>query len=145
MNNYVKFGSLCAVVVGTLAWLAVGGIQETQSYFKTLEEIEKMDNAAKSRKLRIGGFIEAGSIKRNGQEVSFVLTQNERKLNVIYTGSDALPDTFKDGAEALADGKLSPDGVLHANKLSAKCASKYEVKPGGKYQRVDPATLVNKS
>jgi cytochrome c-type biogenesis protein CcmE len=145
MNNYVKFGSLCAVVVGTLAWLAVGGIQETQSYFKTLEEIEKMDTAAKSRKLRIGGFIEAGSIKRNGQEVSFVLTQNERKLNVIYTGSDALPDTFKDGAEALADGKLSADGVLHANKLSAKCASKYEVKPGGKYQRVDPATLVNKS
>ena len=97
------------------------------------------------KKLRIGGFIAAGSIERSGQEVRFVLTQNERKLHVVYTGSDPLPDTFKDGAEALADGKLSSDGVLHAEKLSAKCASKYEVKPGGKYQRVDPAKLVNKS
>ena len=145
MNNYVKFGSLCAVVVGTLTWLAVSGIQETQSYFKTLEEIEKMDNASKTKKLRIGGHVAAGSIKRNGQEVTFVLTQNERKLQVIYSGNEPLPDTFKDGAEALADGKLTPDGVLHANKLSAKCASKYEVKPGGQYQRVDPAKLINKS
>lgn len=145
MNNYVKFGGLCAIVIGTLTWLAVGGIQETQSYFKTLEEIEKMDNAAKTKKLRIGGHVAAGSIQRNGQEVRFVLTQNERKLQVVYNGSEPLPDTFKDGAEALADGKLGPDGVLHANKLSAKCASKYEVKPGGQYQRVDPAKLINKS
>ena len=49
MNNYVKFGSLVAVVLGTLTWLAVGGIQETQSYFKTLEDIEKMDNTMKAR------------------------------------------------------------------------------------------------
>ena len=64
-----------------------------------------------------------------------------RTVAVTATGGA----TIKTGAEALADGKLSPDGVLHANKLSAKCASKYEVKPGGQYQRVDPAKLINKS
>lgn len=144
-NNYIKFGSLAAIVIGTLTWLAVGGIQETQSYFKTLEEVEKMDAKMKTKRLRIGGFIEPGSIQRVGSEVKFTITQNERKLNVLYTGSDALPDTFKDGAEALAEGKLENDGVLHASTLSAKCASKYEVKPGGNYQRIDPKKLENKS
>jgi len=62
--------------------------------------------------------------------VRFVLTQEKLKLNVVYSGIDPLPDTFKDGAQALADGKLEKDGVFHAAKIQAKCASKYEVKPG---------------
>jgi cytochrome c-type biogenesis protein CcmE len=63
-------------------------------------------------------------------EVRFVLTQENLKLNVAYTGIDPLPDTFRDGAQALADGKLDKDGVFRAAKIQAKCASKYEVKPG---------------
>ena len=52
------------------------------------------------------------------------------RLKVAYTGSEPLPDTFKDGAQALADGKLDRDQVFHAAKIQAKCASKYEAKPG---------------
>jgi cytochrome c-type biogenesis protein CcmE len=50
-------------------------------------------------------------------------------LSVVYTGTDPLPDTFKDNAQALADGRLSPDGTFEASKIQAKCASKYEAKP----------------
>jgi cytochrome c-type biogenesis protein CcmE len=55
----------------------------------------------------------------------------KRRLNVIYSGIDPLPDTFKDNApcQALVDGKLGSDNVFHATKLQAKCASKYEAKP----------------
>ena len=35
-----------------------------------------------------------------------------------------------DGAQALADGKMGTDGVFQASKIQAKCASKYEAKPG---------------
>ena len=65
-----------------------------------------------------------------GSRVEFVLVQENTKLKVAYTGTDPLPDTFKDGAQALADGKLGKDGVFQANKIQAKCASKYEAKPG---------------
>ena len=51
------------------------------------------------------------------------------QLKVVYTGDDPLPDTFKDHAQALADGKLGADGVFHANQIQAKCASKYEAAP----------------
>ena len=59
-----------------------------------------------------------------------MLAQDNTKLKVAYTGTDPLPDTFKDGAQALADGKLGKDGVFRATKIQAKCASKYEAKPG---------------
>jgi hypothetical protein len=42
-------------------------------------------------------------------------------LRVVYTGTD-LPDTVRDGAQALADGQVGADGVFRANKLQAKTA-----------------------
>jgi cytochrome c-type biogenesis protein CcmE len=74
--------------------------------------------------------VENGSIQRAGSQVQFVLVQDKLKLKVAYTGTDPLPDTFRDGAQALADGKLDKDGVFRAAKIQAKCASKYEAKPG---------------
>ena len=58
-----------------------------------------------------------------------MLQKDPVRLAVVYTGIDPLPDTFKDNAQALADGKLGQDGVFHASKVQAKCASKYEAKP----------------
>jgi cytochrome c-type biogenesis protein CcmE len=45
-------------------------------------------------------------------------------------GSDPLPDTFKDGAQCLVEGKVQPDGRFVAETVQAKCASKYEAAPG---------------
>jgi len=62
--------------------------------------------------------------------VNFTLVEDKSTLKVAYTGLDPLPDTFKDGAQALADGKLDKDGTFRAARIQAKCASKYEAKPG---------------
>jgi cytochrome c-type biogenesis protein CcmE len=129
MNTYVKFGAVVVVVIGVLAWLAMGGINESKTYYKTISELSAMGDQAHGKRLRVGGDVEQGSILRNGAEVSFVLDQESRKLKVVYSGIDPLPDTFKDGAQALADGKLGPDGTFQASKIQAKCASKYEAKP----------------
>jgi cytochrome c-type biogenesis protein CcmE len=73
--------------------------------------------------------VKPGTIVKNGAQVAFVLHQGATTLNVVYSGSDPLPDTFKDNAQALADGHLGSDGVFQATKIQAKCASKYESKP----------------
>ena len=129
MNTYVKFGAVVVVVIGVLGWLAMGGISESKTYYKTISELGAMGDQAHGKRLRVGGDVEQGSIMRNGGEVSFVLHQEALKLKVVYNGIDPLPDTFKDGAQALADGKLGPDGTFQASKIQAKCASKYEAKP----------------
>jgi cytochrome c-type biogenesis protein CcmE len=136
MKTYAKFAIVVTIIVGTLAWLAVGGINETKTYYKEIKEVVALDDAKRYERLRVGGDVETGSIVRNGSEVRFVLTQNELKLPVVYTGTDPLPDTFRDGSQALADGKMRPDGVFQANKIQAKCASKYEGKP--QYKQAAP-------
>jgi cytochrome c-type biogenesis protein CcmE len=131
MKKYGKFAALVVVIVGTLVWLAAAGMNETKTYYKTIAELAEMGDRAYTTRLRVAGDVEPGSIVRNGQAVEFMLVQDTaHRLKVIYSGSDPLPDTFRDRAQALADGKMGRDGVFQANKIQAKCASKYEPKPG---------------
>jgi cytochrome c-type biogenesis protein CcmE len=84
-----------------------------------------MGNGAYSKRLRVAGNVQPGSIKRTGTHVQFVLVEQDQLLSVDYTGTEAPPDTFKDDSQALADGSFGHDGVFHAKALQAKCASKY--------------------
>lgn len=130
MNKKLKFGLLIALVLGTLGWLAAGGINQTATYYKTVPELQAMGSDGVDKRIRVGGDVVANSIVRKGAEVHFVIEWEKKTQKVIYTGADPLPDTFKDGSQALADGKLGADGVFRASKIQAKCASKYEAKPG---------------
>jgi cytochrome c-type biogenesis protein CcmE len=130
MKKYGKFAALVVIVLGTLAYLAGSGMSSNQTYYKTISELGQMGDRAYGERIRVGGDVEGGSIQRIGNEVHFVLVQDKTKLKVAYTGSEPLPDTFKDGAQALADGKLGKDQVFRTAKVQAKCASKYEAKPG---------------
>ena len=129
MHTYWKFGILMSLIVGSLVWLAVGGVKDTKSYYKTIPELEKLDKTAQAGRLRVAGDVKPGSIVKSGTDVSFVLHQEGQTLKVVYTGSDPLPDTFRDNAQALAEGHLGDDGIFKASKIQAKCASKYEAKP----------------
>ncbi len=130
MKPYVKFGLLITVIIGTLAWLAAGGINDTKTYYKTVAELKQMGDDAQVKRLRVAGDVAEGSIQRDGHKVSFRLKQEALIVPVVYEGIEPLPDTFRDGAQAVADGKMGRDGVFHATKIQAKCASKYEAKPG---------------
>lgn len=142
MKTYWKFATLVGIIVGTLIWLAAGGINETKTYYKTVAELNQMGSGALGKRLRVAGDVEPGSIVRNGRNVQFVLKQENLRLNVVYSGTDPLPDTFRDGAQALADGKMGPDQTFQASQIQAKCASKYEAKPGGGQK---PAVPLNKA
>ena len=93
-----------------------------------MAELTQLGDEAKQKRLRVGGDIAPNSIVREGANVSFTLAQDTLRMQVVYSGIDPLPDTFRDGAQALADGKLGSDGVFHATKIQAKCA-KYQAKP----------------
>jgi cytochrome c-type biogenesis protein CcmE len=129
MKTYTKFAVIIVAIIGTLVWLAAGGINETKTYYKTVAEVEQMGGEVMGKRLRVAGDVEEGSIVRAGREVRFVLVQEQLKLPVVYDGVEPLPDTFRDGAQALADGRMGEDGTFRANKIQAKCASKYEAKP----------------
>lgn len=130
-NKYVKFGSAIAIILITLSYLAYTGVQESKSYYVTIPEMRAQGEAAYSKRLRVAGNVQAGSIKRQGTTVEFVLLENEHKLNVVYKGTEAPPDTFKDDSQAMVEGSYGRDGVFRAHHLQAKCASKYAPKKDG--------------
>lgn len=129
-SKYLKFGAATAVILVALAYLAYTGVQESKSYYVTIKELRGMGDGAYTKRLRVAGNVEPGSIKRTGTQVEFVLIEQGQKLNVVYTGTEAPPDTFKDDSQALAEGSFGRDGVFHAKGLQAKCASKYAPKQG---------------
>jgi len=130
MHKYAKFGILIAIIVGSIAWVATASIQSSKTYYVTITELNKMGHQASSKRVRVGGDVQENSIVRTGNMVKFNLVQESKVLPVVYEGRDPLPDTFKDGAQALAGGRLDDSGVFHAQEIQAKCASKYAPKPG---------------
>jgi len=133
MKTYWKFGALIVVIVGTLAWLAAGGISESKTYYVTVSELSQMGEKAQGKRLRVAGDVAPGSIIRTGKEVEFTLTQQGRALKCVYTGTSPLPDTFRDSVQAIADGELGPGNVFRASQIQAKCASKYQAAPGARH------------
>ena len=135
MKKQVKFVAIVAAIVVTLTWMGVSGVKESATYYVTLEELMAMDNPG-SKRIRVGGDVADGSIVRSSESVEFTLHQQDESmaaaqvLDVVYTGQDPLPDTFRDKAQALCDGFLRADGKFEATKIQAKCASKYEAEPG---------------
>jgi cytochrome c-type biogenesis protein CcmE len=128
--KYVRFGAVITVIVVALGYLAYTGVQDSKSYYVTIKELNGMGNDAYSKRLRVAGNVQPGSIKRQGTHLEFLLVEQDRTLPVVYNGSEAPPDTFKDNAQALAEGKFGRDGVFRASNIQAKCASKYAPKPG---------------
>jgi len=128
-GKFVKFGAAIAVILAALGYLAYTGVQESKSYYVTIKELRNMGDSAYVKRLRVAGNVQPGSIRRSGTHVNFVLVENDQLLNVIYSGTEPPPDTFKDDAQALAEGSFSRDGTFYAKQIQAKCASKYAPQP----------------
>jgi cytochrome c-type biogenesis protein CcmE len=156
MRKYGKFAVLMAIIVGSLLWIATASVSGAKTYYVTIPELRGMGNQAASKRehVRVGGDVQTNSIVRGSGFVKFNLVQAEPGkdtliLPVVYEGRDPLPDTFKDGAQALARGRIDSAGVFHAQEVQAKCASKYAPKPGvapdGLQKKMAPAASSYKS
>lgn len=144
-KTYLKFGGATLLILFLLGYLAYTGVQDSKSYYVTISELHKMGNGAYTKRLRVAGNVQPGSIKRTGTHVEFVLMEQDQLLSVDYTGTEAPPDTFKDDSQALADGSFGRDGVFHAKALQAKCASKYAPKQPGTPAQGTPSSEPAKS
>lgn len=77
------------------------------------------------RRVRIGGLVEAHSLSRtgNGRGILFRITDGSADITVVYQGP--LPDLFREGQGAVAEGTLRSDGVFAASTVLAKHDENY--------------------
>lgn len=125
-SKQLKFAAGATVIILTLAWLGFSGFKESASYYITVQELYAMQDGVHEKRLKVAGDVVPGSIVRDGTVVRFVISQEDKTLSVNYVGTDPLPDTFRDRAQAVVEGQYGRDGVFVAKSMQAKCASKYE-------------------
>jgi cytochrome c-type biogenesis protein CcmE len=117
-----------ALIVGGLAALGVAAalilsaFQENLVFFFSPSDVVAQ-KAPRDRAFRIGGVVEQGSVKRDGVQVNFRVTDTAQTVAVVYQG--ILPDLFREGKGVVAQGKLGADGVFRASEVLAKHDENY--------------------
>jgi cytochrome c-type biogenesis protein CcmE len=129
VSTKAKFGIGVGIIVISLASLAWVGVRDSKTYYHTISELAGLQSSELHQRMSVAGNVDTGSIQHAAGRTDFVLVEQGRKLPVSYVGADPLPDTFKDGSEALVKGRLGSDGHFVAEEVQAKCASKYETAP----------------
>ena len=110
------------VALGAATALVLTAFQDNLVFFFTPSQVAAKE-APQGRLFRIGGMVEQGSVKREGVEVRFVVTDTAKTIPVVYRGS--LPDLFREGKGVVAQGTLGPDGVFTAREVLAKHDENY--------------------
>jgi cytochrome c-type biogenesis protein CcmE len=111
-------------ILGVVATLVLNAFQSNLVFFFSPTQVAAGE-APKGKTFRIGGMVKEGSIKReaDGVTIRFLMTDTEKDMIVAYKG--ILPDLFKEGKGAVAQGKLGEDGVFTASEVLAKHDENY--------------------
>ena len=113
---------LALAVLGLAAALALSALRDTIVFFHSPSEIAAKKIEPGTR-IRIGGLVKEGSIRRDGLEARFDVTDGGATLAVIYVG--VLPDLFREGQGVVAEGALEPNGTFRADTVLAKHDENY--------------------
>lgn len=137
----IKFGVGIGVILAVVAWEAIAGFQQSKTYYVTVKELTS--GKVSHQHVRVGGTIDPGSIARNGEILTFRLSQDKDWIPVTYVGNATLPDDFKGGAKAIVEGSYLADGTFRAEKVQAKCASKYRAMPPAPKQAAESSKVAS--
>ncbi|MBF0218325.1 MAG: cytochrome c maturation protein CcmE [Gammaproteobacteria bacterium] len=110
-------------VLGLSGWLVFNALGNNLSYFFSPSEIAE-GKAPQDHVFRLGGLVVPNSLQRGeGVDVHFVVTDNAKSIDVLYSG--ILPDLFMEGQGVIAQGKIRADGTFVADEVLAKHDENY--------------------
>jgi cytochrome c-type biogenesis protein CcmE len=113
---------LGVVALGVAAALVLAAFQKNLVFFFTPSQVAA-NEAPQGRSFRIGGMVVPGSLKREGVNVEFTVTDTAKSMRVTYRGQ--LPDLFREGKGVVAQGQLGADGMFRASEVLAKHDENY--------------------
>lgn len=114
------------VILGITGWMAYSGIQSSKAYYITTDELLELKDGAFGQRLRVAGYVMEDSMRWEEGKLRFSLSVRGDSIAVVYTGSRPMPDTFREGSQAVVEGEYTRAGLFLADLIQAKCSSKYE-------------------
>jgi cytochrome c-type biogenesis protein CcmE len=120
-RSRLPFVLLGLLALAALGWFAVDAFQGSVVYYLTPTEAA----AAPEGVFRLAGHVAEGSIGRDADGAfRFAVTDGRTTIPVRFEGRP--PDALEGGAEAVAEGRFGPDGTFEADRVLARCASRFE-------------------
>ncbi|MET8353806.1 cytochrome c maturation protein CcmE [Micromonospora sp. NPDC005206] len=114
--------AVVAVLLAAGALLVTSALRETLTYYRTPGEVLGDPDATWER-VRLGGDVVPGSLRRTGDLVVFRLTEDGREITVEQRGVP--PETFREGEGAVVEGTLSEDGVFRSDHVVVRHGNEY--------------------
>ena len=111
---------LLGLGVGTA--LVLTAFQDNIVFFFSPTEVAAR-HVTPDQRIRVGGLVEEGSVVKNGEDITFSVTDMAATLKIKYRG--LLPDLFREGQGIVAEGRMGSDGVFVANEVLAKHDENY--------------------
>ncbi len=109
---------LALAVLGLAAGLVLYALSGSITLFHSPTDIVEK-NLAAGQRIRLGGLVEAGSVRRgDNMQVSFVVTDGRNTIPVAYRG--VLPDLFREGQGVVTEGVLEPGRQFRADSVLAR-------------------------
>jgi cytochrome c-type biogenesis protein CcmE len=120
------------IILGALAYLIYGGMQEALVYFKMPSELRAEEKSLQGKFVRMGGMVVKGSLEKDLQNLTykFQITDGTTAFPVYFKGVP--PDMFVEGKGAVVEGRVGDDGVFQATMIMAKHAEDYSPHADGK-------------
>ena len=115
-----------ALVSGAVAYLLGGSIGGSMVFDRTVDQLLAESESIAGQRVRVGGRLAAGSLHRpeGRAEHEFALDGQQRDLVVRFAG--LWPDAAIDGRELMVEGTLLEDGTVRADRVLARCPSRYK-------------------
>ena len=94
MKARSKFLIGSGIIVVTLLALAYVGFTQSKTYYHTIAELQTLQGRALKERMRVGGTVAAGSIRRYSGRVDFVLEGEGKALRKAAGAFDQLRSVF---------------------------------------------------
>jgi len=92
------------VVVAALGFLVFQGLGNATLYFRTADEAVAQKAQLGERRFRIEGDVVDGSVRQDGNDVSFTLTSKSVEVPVVHKGDP--PELFRPGIPVVLEGRF---------------------------------------
>jgi len=104
-------------------FLILSALNKNVLYFKSPTDIKSSQDLDYNKKFRVGGMVKINTLKINGNEIKFIITDFKNEIKVSYKGT--IPNLFGEGKGVVAEGKLQDKKFFLADRILAKHDENY--------------------
>ena len=110
-------------ILGALAYLVWGGLDQNLVYFVTPSELAAKGDNAIGAPVRLGGMVLTGSVSKEANTTSFTITDHQK--DILVKTHTTPPQMFQESMGVVVEGAMTAEGYFLAERVMIKHGNDY--------------------